>query len=266
MSALLETPLESEAFVDAAGRAGEPALERTVEPSGEVAWGPVARAQRARSVSGVGTVSPLRRPPSEEQRAVYRRRRIGAAVVALVLVLLLALGLQAAVSTVASLVSPAEAAAPAVPASAGATPVTLGLSGADLNLPLSDGGTDKPGQIDPPEGEAVWYAGHDRVVPGQVGTAVIAGRAAGEDGQPTDFAQVTSLNEGDRVVVTFRDGVTLELDVVSTSLVDRKDLQSSELLWGDQRETRRVALVTSDEVTDDQGDSRGTFVAIAEMG
>lgn len=208
---------------------------------------------------------PVRRPLTAHQRAVYRRRRIGAAVVALALLTLAVLGLQAATALIARVAAPAEAAAPA-PAAGADAPVQLSVPAAGVTLPLSGGGVDERGLIDPPAGEAIWFTGHDRVIPGEVGTAVVAGRATGDGGEPTPFAQITSLNEGDRIVVAFKDGVTLELDVVSTSLVDRRDLESSDLLWGDQAQTRRVALVTSDEVSDSAGNTRGSFLAVAELG
>lgn len=213
-----------------------------------------------------GSVPPSRRPLSARQRAVYRRRRIGAALVALALLSLLVLGAQAVPTLIAGVASPAEAVVPAAPQAAAESPVQLGMPVTGSSLPLSGREVDERGLLDPPAGEAVWLTGHDRVTPGQLGTAVIAGRASGEDGEPTAFSGVTTLTEGDRVVVTFGDGVTLELDVVSTAVVDRGGLESSDLLWGDQRQTRRVALVTSDEVAGADGDSHGSFVAVAELG
>ncbi|QDO89257.1 class F sortase [Ornithinimicrobium ciconiae] len=209
---------------------------------------------------------PVRRPLSAERRALYRRRRIVAGILALLLMLLLVLVIQGAAALLTRLTGPSEAvAAPALLAAAD-SPVQLSVPAVGVSLPLTGTGVDDRGLINPPAGQAIWYAGHDRVAPGDLGTAVVAGRATGDDGEATPFAKVTSLTEGDRIVVTFGDGVTLELDVVSTALVARSDLESVEVLWDDQRETRRVALVTSDEVADADGDSRGSFLAVAELG
>lgn len=245
MTALRETPLVE-----------PPADEPTAHPRGTPPH-PTSSVRELHS-------RPVARPPGARQRAVYRRRRIGAAVVALALLTLAVLGVQAATSLISRVAAPAEA-APAAPLAMADGPVQLSMPAAGITMPLSGGGVDGRGLIDPPPGEAIWFTGHDRVAPGQVGTSVVAGRATGDGGEPTPFAQITSLNEGDRLVLTFDDGVTLELDVVTTALVERRDLEASDVLWGDQAETRRVALVTSDEVTDADGNSRGSFLAVAEL-
>ncbi|MCK0111430.1 class F sortase [Ornithinimicrobium sp. F0845] len=252
MSALPETPLVEESLGEPVGQ-----VLRTEEPSPAQ---PVTEPSLAQAVT---EPTPVRRPVSARQRAVYRRRRIVAAVLVLVLTVLLVLAVQAVTAFISQLATPAEA-TPAPVALAADDPVRLAVPVGGSAVHLSPAGVDGRGVIDPPAGEAVWYTGHDRVTPGELGTAVIVGSTADADGDPTPFAGVTSLTEGDRVVVVFGDGVTLELDVVSAALVERDDVESSDLLWGDQSETRRVALVTSDEVS--EGDDRGTFLAVAELG
>jgi len=236
-----------------------PLVEETLtEPVGRPRWAPDPSHPDEAHVR----TAPVRRPVSARQRAVYRRRRIVAAALLLLLIALVVVGVRGLTALVSSLVS-GPTAAP-VHEAAPDDPVQVAMRAGGSGLPLSPVGVDGRGVVDPPEGEAVWYAGGDRVRPGALGTAVIVGDVAAGDGTPTSFAEVTSLTEGDRVVVTFGDGVTLELDVVSASLVDRRQLESSDLVWGDQADTRRIALVTSEEVTD--GDDRGTFLAVAELG
>lgn len=249
MSALPETP--------SAVSTRDASIDRSWQPR-DTATPPLTASARAHQPRPQA----LPRPLSERQRAVYRRRRIVAAVLLLVVTTLVVLGVRGLVSFVTGLLAPAEAVA--APVVAADDPVRVALTPGGQGLPMSPIGVDDRGLVEPPAGEAVWFTGLDRVTPGDLGTAIIVGDVAGEDGAPTAFAEVASLAEGDRVVVTFGDGVTLELDVVSASLVDRGDLESSEVLWGAQSDTRRVALVTSDEVTD--GDASGTFLAVAELG
>lgn len=211
-----------------------------------------------------GAPRPGPRPPSARQRAIYRRRRILAALLLLAVIGLAFLGVQAVATAVSALTGPTRASAGTPPVVAADDPVRLTVPAGTAGLPLSPVAVQERALVDPPEGQAVWYVGGDRVTPGELGTAVIVGDVTDDDGAPTSFADVTSLTEGDRVVVTFGDGVTLELDVVSASVVDPRELESSEVVWGTQAETRRVALVTSDEMTD--GDVTGRFLAVAELG
>lgn len=212
------------------------------------------------------TPRPPRRPISARQRAIYRRRRIAASGVGLVLIGVTALGVQGAHALISGLVSP-EPAAVAVSAADhdGPLPVRLDVPAAGISVPLAGAGLSDTGRLDATATTATWYTGHERVSPGKLGTAVVASRAAGQDGQPGAFAGLDALQEGDRVVVTFDDGVTLELDVVSAEVVDPGELQDSEVVWGDQSSTRRVALVTADNVADSDGD-KGAFLAVAELG
>lgn len=214
----------------------------------------------------------VRRPISARQRAVYRRRRIAVSGIALVLIGVLTLGVQGAHALISGLIAPEPAALSlsqadtAITDSDAALPVRLDVPAAGISVPLAGAGLDTKGRIDAHPGSATWYTGHERVTPGELGTAVVAGRVTDGDGQPGAFAEVATIQEGDRVVVTFADGVTLELDVVSTHLVDKDDLQFSDVVWGNQAETRRVALVTADQVLDADGKGRGTFLAVADLG
>lgn len=200
-----------------------------------------------------------RRPISARQRAVYRRRRIVAAVLAVVLLVLLILGVRAVLQALTG--GGDQAAADSVATTDQA--VRLELPTGDAAITLAPADVNDSNRIDPEPGEAVWYTGHDRVRPGELGTAVIVGHAE-HDGSPDAFADLGSLSEGERVTITFADGVTLELDVVSTKVLSEEELQESALVWDDQLQTHRTVLVTSDTVEHDG--QEGHVLVVSELG
>jgi len=187
----------------------------------------------------------------------------------LILVGVLTLGVQGAHALISGLVAPDT---PAAPVAAEAldpseTPVRLDIPTAGISVPLSGAGLTEDGEINPPQGEVTWYTGHDRATPGRLGTAVIAGHVSYYS-EPDVFADLDQVADGDKVTITFADGVTLEMDIVSTHLVDKDELQSSDLVWGDQKDSRRLAIVTCDETLGfgEDGHRKANFVAIAQLG
>lgn len=185
----------------------------------------------------------------------------------LVLIGILTLGVQGAQAVLTGLTGPeASSVAQAQPhLGADDTPAEIAISTAGISVPIDGRGLDEDGEIDPPQGEVMWFTGHDRVAPGQLGTAVVAGHVS-YYGEPDVFADLASVHEGDRVTITYADGSTADFTIVSTHLVDKSELQQSDLVWGDQTDSRRLAIVTCDEAlgfgTD--GHRRANFVAIAE--
>lgn len=179
----------------------------------------------------------------------------------------LTLGVQGAQAVLTGLTGPetSSTAQPPPALAAAATPVEITISTADISVPIDGRGLDAEGEIDPPQDEVMWYTGHDRVTPGQLGTAVVAGHVS-YYGEPDVFADLASVQEGDRVTITYADGSTDDFAIVSTHRVDKEELRQSDLVWGDQTSSRRLAIVTCDEALGfgDDGHRRANFVAIAE--
>lgn len=205
-----------------------------------------------------GAKQPIRRPVSARQRAIYRRRRIVAAVVAVLLLVGLGLGVRA---IALSLFGGGDAAAAQPPADDQAVTMTLPTSGEPIAL--RPAGVNENNRIDPEPGEAVWYTGHDRVRPGELGTAVIVGHTE-HDGEPDAFATLGDVEEGQRITIVFADGVTLELDVASVEVLTEDELRDSDTVWGEQSVTHRTVLVSSDLV--EQGDREGHVVVVGQLG
>ncbi|WP_162801936.1 class F sortase [Ornithinimicrobium murale] len=177
------------------------------------------------------------------------------------LALLVLVGLVLGVRALVLAVTGGEEAAP--PPAAADQAVQMELPTGEAAIALRPADVNNSNRIDPEPGEAVWYTGHDRVRPGELGTAVIVGHAE-HDGEPDAFADLGSAAEGERVRITFADGVTLELDVVSTQVLTEDELQQSDVVWGPQDQTHRTVLVTSDTV--ERGDAEGHIVVVSELG
>lgn len=131
--------------------------------------------------------------------------------------------------------------------------------------PLRPEGLTPQGTINPEQGQAIWYVGSDRVVPGQVGTAVLAAHETYYD-QPDVFSDLGEVTEGDLVTIGYGNGTTREFLITSTQQLSKEGLQHAPDVWGDQRDVARVALITCDDSlgSTDDGRSRANFVAIAE--
>ena len=218
-----------------------------------------------RGAAPLGRTSVHVRPRTARERAMYRRRRLAAAGLGLVLIGALVLGVQGVRALVSGLTARSAVDTVTVPVTA-TTPVRLDLGSGGLDLPIYGAGLDEDGEIDPPQGAVMWYAGHGRVAPGELGTSVVTGRVSYQ-GEPDTFSDLPSVREGDRVTMTLGNGDTVAADIVSTHVMSTEELQGSDVVWGDQQTERRMVLVTSDATTvpGHDGDSEGHVVAVAEV-
>jgi LPXTG-site transpeptidase (sortase) family protein len=131
--------------------------------------------------------------------------------------------------------------------------------------PIDAEGLTAQGTVDPDQGEAIWYSGSGRVVPGQVGTAVIAAHMIYYD-EPDVFHDLGEVQEGDVVTVGYRNGTTRDFVVTVTQQISKEGLQTAPLVWGDQDDVARIALITCDDSLGERTDGhrKANFVAIAE--
>ncbi|WP_298887216.1 class F sortase [uncultured Serinicoccus sp.] len=131
--------------------------------------------------------------------------------------------------------------------------------------PIAPEGLTPQGTINPDQGEAIWYVGSDRVVPGQRGTAVIAAHVTYYD-EPDVFYDLAEVSDGDVVTVGYGHGGTRDFVITSTQQISKEGLQRSEAVWGDQDEVARIALITCDPSLGARSDGgqKANFVAIAE--
>lgn len=142
--------------------------------------------------------------------------------------------------------------------------VSVRAAGLDQE-PITPEGMTPQGTINPDQGEAIWYVGSDRVVPGQIGTAVIAAHVTYYD-EPDVFYDLGEVTEGDLVTIGYGNGGTRTFEVISVQRVSKKGLTTSQDVWGDQEEAARVALITCDPSLGARSDGtqKANFVAIAE--
>jgi sortase (surface protein transpeptidase) len=134
-----------------------------------------------------------------------------------------------------------------------------------IRTALGPGGLSEDGTISPPAGHVMWFTGHGRVMPGLVGTSVVAGHVEA-DGRPDVFSRLPELRTGQRVRVGYKDGDVLDMKVVRAEVVDKGRLQHDPDVWGSNDSTRRVALITCDDALGFRSDGHrvANFVAIAE--
>jgi LPXTG-site transpeptidase (sortase) family protein len=127
-------------------------------------------------------------------------------------------------------------------------------------------GLSADGTISPPRGTVMWFRGYGRVMPGLVGTSVVAGHVA-IDGSPDVFAHLPEVRTGQRVRVGYKDGEVLDLRVVRTKIVDKSALQTDADVWGANSSSRRVVLITCDDAYGFRSDGHrvANFVAVAEV-
>lgn len=145
-------------------------------------------------------------------------------------------------------------------------PTWVSLESAGLDQePIHPEGLTPQGTIDPEAGEAIWHVGSDRVVPGQTGTAVIAGHVVFDD-EPDVFYDLPEVTEGDIVTIGYGNGETREFIVTSTEQMSKEGLQHAPAVWGNQTDVARIALITCDDSLGFRADghSKANFVAIAE--
>lgn len=123
----------------------------------------------------------------------------------------------------------------------------------------------RDGRINPPAGTVMWYTGHGRVAPGEIGTAVIAGHVTA-GGQPDRFADLREVEIGDVVELTDADGSSHSYRVVRAEVVDKDDLTTDGWVWGENTSVERLAIVTCDDAFGFRGDGHrvANFVVIAD--
>lgn len=159
----------------------------------------------------------------------------------------------------------AEAKAGRSAADASAPATTLSIPAVGLSTKIGPQGL-RDGKVNPRAGEVIWFTGYDRVRPGATGTTVIAGHVI-SGGRADSFAALEQLSTGDGVVLSYPGGARLRFEVTSTDIVDKDELTTSQDVWGDNSDTRRIVLVTCDDElgfrTD--GHRKANFVAVAEL-
>lgn len=201
------------------------------------------------------------------RRQVLRRRRI--VVLAGLLLVLLGSGtlLVRAGQIAWAQVSHALATAEAVAATGPDAPARLDVEGAGISAALTPQGLDENGAINPGRGEAIWFDGRDRAVPGDLGIAVVAGHVD-YYGEPDVFAELHQVRTGDELTITQQDGDVLDLTVVRTEVLDKEAVRTSDLVWGEVTDRRLVALVTCDDELGWRADGHraANLVVLAEVG
>lgn len=140
------------------------------------------------------------------------------------------------------------------------TIATGGVDGAIVPQGLAADGTINPGR-----NQIIWFTGSNRVEPGQVGTAVIAGHVTWE-GAPDAFVNLPSVGVGDAVTVGYTDGTSRTFNVTETAAVDKDQLARSLTVWGPHPDRPRLAIITCDPALGYQADGHtaANYVVIAE--
>lgn len=123
----------------------------------------------------------------------------------------------------------------------------------------------RDGRINPPAGTVMWYTGHGRVAPGEVGTAVIAGHVVA-GGRADRFADLADVEVGNVVELTDSEGGSQEYEVVRAEVVDKDDLTTDGWVWGENTTVERLAIVTCDDAYGfrEDGHRVANFVVIAD--
>lgn len=145
-------------------------------------------------------------------------------------------------------------------------PAWLSVQAAGIDEePVKPQGLTAQGTVDPDQGETIWYDGSGRVVPGQLGTAVIAAHMIYYE-EPDVFYDLGEVEEGDLVTVGYHNGTTRDFVITDTEQISKKGLQTAPQVWGDQDDVARIALITCDDSLGERSDGRreANFVAIAE--
>ena len=157
----------------------------------------------------------------------------------------------------------ATAEPPAPPATALETGPALRIPGIGLDADLHAEGL-RDGRINPPAGTVMWFTGYDRVAPGEVGTAVIAGHVVAS-GRADVFNRLSEVAVGDEVQVVGDDGVET-FRVVRAGVVDKDELTVDQTVWGANSSVRRLAIITCDDAYGfrDDGHRVANYVVIAE--
>ncbi len=145
-----------------------------------------------------------------------------------------------------------------------AADVRIRIPAIGLDHETSGGGLTPEGTIDPDPGTLMWFQGLDRVQPGRVGTAVIAGHVVTDD-RPDVLAELAEVEVGDDVQVV-EDGRTIPYRVTRAGPIDKVEVTTDEAVWGVNTSRSRLAIITCDDAFGFRGDGhrRANFVVIAE--
>ncbi len=110
----------------------------------------------------------------------------------------------------------------------------------------------------------MWFKGFERVRPGAVGTAVIAGHVATGDRRDV-FANLADVDVGDKVQV-LTNGKALSYRVTRASAIDKQKVTTDQAVWGSNTSRSRLAIITCDDAFGFRGDGHrvANFVVIAE--
>jgi LPXTG-site transpeptidase (sortase) family protein len=167
-----------------------------------------------------------------------------------------------------SALSPSSTPPPPPPSpspSSTATPSGLEIPAIDVSVPLQPEGL-RGGVVNPEAGTVIWVDGYERVAPGELGTAVVAGHVA--DGPTPDiFADLAEVVEGDTFTIKDSDGGSTTFDVTDVFTVDKESLTTDPVVWGANDTERRVVLVTCDDVLGLRGDGHrvANLVVVGEI-
>lgn len=121
------------------------------------------------------------------------------------------------------------------------------------------------GVVNPPAGVLAWISGYNRVRPGEVGTAVIAGHVV--NGNRDDvFANLQDIKRGAKVTVVNARGKPVVYTVTATRVATKQAVSRDKGVWGANSSVRRIALITCDDDDGFRADGHrvSNFVAIAE--
>ncbi|PRY59494.1 LPXTG-site transpeptidase (sortase) family protein [Knoellia remsis] len=123
----------------------------------------------------------------------------------------------------------------------------------------------KDNVVSPPAGAVAWVRGYDRVLPGEVGTSVVTAHVI-EGKKAGPFVDLQELDKGDTVSVTDATGAKVVYTVTETRVATKKQVSTDPGVWGENRDTKRLALITCDDDGGFRPDGHrvSNFVAIAE--
>jgi LPXTG-site transpeptidase (sortase) family protein len=120
------------------------------------------------------------------------------------------------------------------------------------------------GTIDPEPGTVMWFEGFERVRPGDIGTAVIAGHVSTGE-RPDVFADLADVDVGDTVQIS-DGGASTGYRVVRASAINKEEVTSDPAVWGSNASGSRLAIITCDDAFGFRRDGHrvANYVVIAE--
>jgi sortase (surface protein transpeptidase) len=133
-----------------------------------------------------------------------------------------------------------------------------------LDRRMYGGGLSSDGTIDPEPGTVMWFMGYERVRPGRVGTAVVAGHVASGNRRDV-FADLADVDVGDRVQIV-DDGKAITYRVTRAGAINKYALTTDPAVWGPNTSRSRLAIITCDDAFGFRSDGhrKANFVVIAE--